>query len=292
MQARRYVEAPAGRPLPFGLLSVALVNPDNDEHLGMGVEYETTACRPAHRTQDQCVADLESQDTLFAEDGQDLIRGDAFYAYALHTCRPVGGGVASVETNARARLAAGLGHAVEEGFYDSLSFATDLTPTPGTALHPMAGLALLEEYAARNYNGTPVLHVNRGTGTLLTQMGAVDRYGPRLETKQGVPVASGGGYTSNATVVDQSISNGPETHWMRITGAVVVRTGEVQSYPAMLRRADSGDEEPVPGRGDYVNEVAAFAQQPVVVTAECLDVAVLVTSPRDFYASLTDGGAP
>lgn len=284
MQARRYVEAPAAKPLPFGLLSAALVVPDADPHLGLGVQYETLACSLAHRTQDACVAEVTQPDPwLTSDEGQLLVVGDAFYVYALHTCRPVGGGAERIRANARARLDNGFGHGVEEGFEVSLADADDLTPTPGTAVHPMAGLAILEEYAASVYAGVPVLHIGRGIGTLLGQLGAVVRQGTQLQTVQGAAVASGGGYGA-AVEVGGATTNDAASRWMRVTGAVVVRRGEPQDYMSALPARD------VVAPGEYTNDLSSFAQQPVVVTAECINAAVLVTAPASYYS--LDGGTP
>jgi hypothetical protein len=291
MSARRYVEAPAGQPLPFGLVSAALVIPDTDPHLGMGVQYETLRCATAHLTADECVTGDAQTRPFAADDGRELVVADAFTVYALHTCRPVGGGMDQAEADATTRLDVGFGRAVEEGFEQvSLAAADDLTPTPGTPVHPVAGVAILEEYAAKMYGGLPVLHVTRGSGTLLTQMNAVERQGTRLETKQGVPVASGGGYGEYTGPVGPAPDDGdPDdrisladvdgARWLWITGAVTVRRGPVQNFGSRLRKD--------PTTHAYLNEVGAFASQPVVVTAECLAAAVLVQAPTAFYPVVT-----
>lgn len=49
-----YVEAPPVTPLPFGLLSAAIVLDDLTAYRGMGVQYEPQACGEAHATRAAC----------------------------------------------------------------------------------------------------------------------------------------------------------------------------------------------------------------------------------------------
>lgn len=284
MQARRYVEAPATQPLPFGLLSAAVVQPFEDAHAGLGVEYQTLACAEAHLTADQCISGAQSQASFTSDDGYQVVDADPFTVYAIHTCAPLGGHMEQADEAARQRLMLGAGRAIEAGFEASLADADDLTPVAGTPVHPVAGLAILEEYAAAHYGALPVLHITRGTGTLLTQMGAIDRYGRRLETKQGVPVASGGGYGAAVQVGGTGgVTNDATGRWMRITGTVVVRQGAIESHGGRLKRD--------PATNAPLNEYAVFAQQPVVVSYECINAAVLVSPPAADWLD-DDGGAP
>lgn len=274
MQARRIVAAPETRALPFGLLSVALVLPDSDPHTELGVTYESLACGTAQLTTDACITEALEQDEWLADDGKTLVTGDALVVYALHKCRLVGA-IATAEADALAKLDNGYGRAVEEGFEAAgLAGADDLTPTPGTPIHPLAGLAMLEAYAAANYGGVPVIHSPRDVTTLLGSTAAVDRYGARLETTQGALVASGGGY-GNALIagVDpggdtDGVTAGAGERWLRVTGTVVVRRGTAKAIP------------PTIGAATPKNEFSVFAYQPTVVTHECINAAVLVQSPE------------
>lgn len=266
--ARRYVEAPPLAPLPFGLLSAALVLDDNDSHLGMGVEYESLHCGTAHRAVDQCIRDEAEATEFTTDDGKLLFTGDAFHVYALHTCRLLGG-YTGAQADAQAKLEAGEGRAIEEGAAEQfLAAADDITPTAGTAVHPLAGLALLEAYAAANYGGTPVIHMPRDIGTLLSNGGVLNRYGRRLETVQGAVVASGGGYSVNPLTVGAEASD-DGSRWLWATGAVTVRRGPVEFHGGAIQGAE----------GIGINQSNTLALRPVVVTHECFAVAVLVQSP-------------
>lgn len=54
---REYVEAPPVTPLPYGLLSAALVQDDLTGHRQFGVAYESEACGTVHLTAAACEAD-------------------------------------------------------------------------------------------------------------------------------------------------------------------------------------------------------------------------------------------
>lgn len=54
VRPREYVEAPPVTPLPFGLLSVALVVDDLTGHRQMGIQYEPAACGAVHDSAAAC----------------------------------------------------------------------------------------------------------------------------------------------------------------------------------------------------------------------------------------------
>lgn len=359
MLSRRYVEAPAGAPLPFGLLSAAVVVDDNDPHLGMGVEYESLSCGTAHLTAAACFTEASeaggtisvsvdaartatltvdgtrgtatitwgdgttvTDDTpsgqthtytadgtytvtvtdtygyratvevdvtnlatsgpfeagsgtgfTVSDDGMgELVGGDPFTVYALHQCRAPGS-VSRASETARGKLTNGEGRAIEEAFAQRFADATDLTPTPGTAVDPVAGLAILEQYAAENYGGVPTIHATRDTGTILGSRQVIERVGGRLETKLGAIVAAGGGYSTAGTVGATTAADGER--WLVVTGTVVVRRGSVGSTDPMLARG-AGNEP--------TNEYQVLAHRNVVVTSECLLAAVLVQAPVEATA--------
>lgn len=368
---RMMVEAPPVTPLPYGLLSAALVLDDLDGHAQMGVQYEPEPCAPASRTRAACESgpdygdvsisvantgeatisagdappsaayviewgdgtttvtpDLDGQDHTYADpddytvritdrtttlaavvvvtvvDGQtsgpfdaefginkvpttgiDLVEGDPFTLYVMFNCAPVG-----VDLEARAASALRLGEqrGVETATAERLPLAegaVDLTPTPGTPMHPVDGVALLEQYAAANYGGVPTFHLPRGLNTVLMTHGTVIRSGVRLETGQGALVAAGGGYSDLAgpasTPGDAStvIPAGAGEAWLYVTGQVVVRRApRVEATPMTMAR------NPV-----ATNDATVLAERPYVVSWECVTAAVLVTS--DFAVTVDGGGA-
>jgi hypothetical protein len=285
-QPREWVEAPPVTPLPYGLLSAALVLDDLNGHAQMGVQYEPEACGVAEITRSAC----EEQAAAFTEstDGIPVIEGDPFTLYHLFTCRPVG-----VDLQARAESSLRLGE--QRGLEVAVAERLALAPgsvdlTEGVAVHPVTGLGILEKFAGQFYGGVPTIHMPRHAGTDLAAYGAIQRSsnGARLETVQGALVASGGGYyelSGPPTDVEdpdtiQAAADG--FAWMYVTGQVVVRrASQVESIPLTLPH----------GTGSGVtNDAMVLATRAYVATWECITAAVLVQVNRG-TAALDGGGA-
>ncbi|UQS95166.1 hypothetical protein Pam4_23 [Pseudanabaena phage Pam4] len=207
-------------------------------------------------------ATVSTGDKTTTEGLPDLVLGEAFAVYHNFVCRPVG---TDLLERARAALRLGEGRAVERVWAQQMaSTATDVTPTPGTPLDLVDGLALLEQYAAENYGGVPVLHVPRGATTRLAAHGAVDRYGTRIETPQGAFVASGGGYTGESGPGADATAG---QAWLYVTGQVTVRRAPVIEATA-IKTSGAGAS----------NDFRALVERPYVVTSECVSAAVLVNN--------------
>jgi hypothetical protein len=279
-QGRRTIPAPATPPLPFGLLSAAVVVEDPDAKLSAGIDYEALACSRAYLTTDDCFTGTDAADLTYS-DGVPYTTGDAFMVYALHRCRLVGSGVDEADRIVRAKFAAGEGRAVEEGF--AAAYLTkapvnaaeypDLTPVAGTALPLLDAVATVEEWAADKYAGPPTLHVSRSTGTMLTNKAGVgvSAANGRLQTVQGSIVSSGAGYlaASRATIGARAPAAATE-RWLFVTGAVMVRRGPL------------GVMDPVPLKtaGSFNNEFGVLGMRAVTTSAECFRARILVQSPR------------
>lgn len=106
---------------------------------------------------------------------------------------------------------AGEGYAVEVAVQENLlnPLAVDLTPTAGTAVTPKQALAILEQWAADNYLGLPLLHTNRFGTVLLDDMVSGDL---PLHTRQSTPLANGGGYGATGPALDAPILSLGTTH--------------------------------------------------------------------------------
>jgi hypothetical protein len=204
-------------------------------------------------------------------EGIDLVTADPFTLYTLFRCAPVG---VDLEDRARRALRVGEQRAVEQAVGDRLPLAdgaVDLTPVPGSPTHPTEGLSILEGFAGQHYGGVPVIHVPRKVGTFL---GGIDRYGSRLETRQGALVASGGGYHSlagpptNAADPDTIQAPGDGEAWLYVTGQVVVRRSPtVEATPLTMARSPQA-----------TNEATVLAERPYAASWECITGAVLVST--------------
>lgn len=287
---REFVEAPPVTPLPFGLLSAAVVLDDLNGHRQMGVQYEPAACGDVHETRAAC----DTEAAAFDEDhtGVPLVVGDPFNLYSLFVCNIVGLGADGLRQKATQSLTVGEGRALEHAVGSRLPLAAgavDLTPggAAGDALHPVDGLAALEGWSARYYGGVPTIHVPRAVGTILGSLGGHQRAGARLETRQGALVASGGGYYDLAgpptDVEDPDTIQEPADGeaWLYVTGTVVVRrAASADALPLVMDRGA--------GVAGASNVGLALAIRPYVATWECITGAVRVSAR--FSAGVLDGG--
>lgn len=254
-----YIEAPSVQAAPGGLYAVARVV-DSDRHVGAsGVQYLAETCGVASVLDDPaCTPAGDRPEKTFDE--IEVISGGPFAVYKGTEC------VDMVDDDtewARRGLELTEHIAVEsQVMADLLQGATDVTPTPGTAVSVRQGVALLEGVAAANYGGVPVLHMARSTATIGFSEDVLEHdLNFTVMTRQGALVANGGGYESNIGPDGTPASTGEA--WIYVTGAVTVaRT------PVVTNR--------VLGASEGLNLQRALAERFISVTAECIKYAVLV----------------
>lgn len=259
-----YIEAPAVAPALGGLYAVANVL-EGDSHVGAaGFQYLSENCGVATALDDQvCLTAAERATKTFGETTV-VESTDPFAVYKGVECVDM----TDDDTSwARRGLELTEHVAVEQRVMEELlAGATDITPTPGTAVTVREGIALLEGIAAANYGGVPVLHMARSTATIGFSEQVLE-HDPSFTvmTRQGALVANGGGYEINLSPAGVAAAEGEA--WIYVTGAVtVVRT------PVVTVRVIPGS---VPG-GGHTNLQQALAERMVAVSAECIKYAVLV----------------
>lgn len=200
-------------------------------------------------------------------DGITTVEGFPFTVYHLLQCKAVGTEQRIAE-RAQRGLELGESRAIESVLAHQLATdtdAVDLTPTPGTAVHPVDGLGILLAWAGENYGGLPTVHAAPDLATVLGALNAVSRQGRRLETLIGAPVAAGAGYVGMQGPSETDPGAGEA--WLYVTGTVSVRRAPViQVRPQVTTNPAT-------------NVIQALAERPVVLTTECIIGAVLVTSP-------------
>lgn len=224
------------------------------------------AAPPASSTATVVVTKTDS-----ATSWQDGIR---FAVYGLLKCKPLGlfGGddiTHDAEAELRRIFEATESLAVERALMQTRftvngavwAAATDLTPTPGTAVKPDQALALLEGHAASRYAGVPTIHAPRGIGTQWAKFGMISRDGDAFRTSMGSKVAADGGYDSP--------SNGPAgtapatgNTWVYASGEVAVARSEIIVASSM--KYDT-------------NEVYTLIERQYVATVDCYTAAVLTS---------------
>lgn len=255
-----YIEAPSVAPAPGGLYAVATVM-EGDPHIGAsGFQYLSENCGVASGIDDPACLTAEARAEKTFGETSVVASTDPFAVYK---------GVQCVDLHdddsgwAQRGLELTEHIAVEEAVMGQLLFgATDVTPTPGTAVPVRHGVALLEGIAAANYGGVPILHMARSTATIAFSERVLDHDSDfTITTMQGALVANGGGYELNLGPDGTPAPAGQA--WMYVTGAVTVVRG-----PVVTNR--------VLAAGEHLNLQQALAERLVAVSAECIKYAVLV----------------
>jgi hypothetical protein len=269
--------APDPSPVPFGLFSVADVRPGGARTL-FGRVFDTDACQSSAEAGAWCDPDADDK---IVTDATYRVSSRPFTVYTLLRCRLLGS--RDIPSRAAAIAANSEERAVERAFMAHVlsadldptggtDRATDITPTPGTAVCPELGVALLEGFMGRVYAGLPVLHVPRTLGSLLGTMGALVRNGNRLETVQRTPVASGTGYDGEWNIGPDGTAVDPAdgTYWLYATGVVELERGEEQRSGLVPVRAAGGG---------YENEGDSLIERAWAANVDCIRAAVLVNTP-------------
>lgn len=157
--------------------------------------------------------------------------------------------------------------AAEQGLVENVlsevAAGNDKTPTPGTAVSPQKGLAILEEWAAGHYAGVPTMHIPRGIAQYLSQNGALDTSGAGWRTMVGSKVSAGGGYG----LVNKGPNNAAATagaYWMWATGEVLILRSNIVKQNELNRTT---------------NENVVLVEREFIAAVDCMSVAVLVGVP-------------
>lgn len=244
------IEAPPVVPARGGLLAVATVHPEWDDHFGFGVTYESYLCGTGNTVAAPCgvavpgiVYDAPPKDTS----GATIASGYPFAIYAGVQCDLIGGPYGQ---QAQAKLAGSEDYLVSKGFYEIAMLGnafgapvqTSNAPPDNATIFELADIiGELEEYAALNYAGTPVLHMNRRVAALAIAARVLfpDLSGT-LFTGQGTPVANAAGYPDDVIF---------------ITGQVNLWRSATNTYdvPALLQ-----------------NQAISLAERLYVASTECL----------------------
>lgn len=202
-----------------------------------------------------------------ATDGMETVSAEAFAIMHLFRCSAPGTIDQGAE-RARRSLQLGEGRAVERVVARLLARDENTVTLTETAQHPVDALAMLEKHSAAVYPGVPIIHSTRDVGTILTSLGAVDRYGDHLETKQGARFASGGGYAPlrepNSVLTTPLETNAEGVEWLYVTGAVTIH------------RSEAIDVQPTFSTSPADNQFVALSERLYAVTYECVVAAVPV----------------
>jgi hypothetical protein len=144
---------------------------------------------------------------------------------------------------------------------------TDITPTPGTAVSLVQGIALLEQYMATNSHGQGVIMMTRRDVTLANANSPLIRPdGSVLRTTLDTPVAALGGF--NGRTGPNGVAAVGSNAWIFVTGRPIIRRSEIFMTPV--------DREDALSRLN--NDFVVLAERTYSVNWDCITAGVLVTS--------------
>lgn len=282
----RYVVAPTVIPTRFGIFSVSTIVDVTDDHELAGIEWEPTYCGPAQITGVGCPNEGVFGTPKEYTPGGQLVEAAPFAVYGSWACSPIGHWD-DAQARATAALLQGEERAVERAVHraeagNTMSFqgATDVTPVPGTAVGITDAFAILEAYAALNFNGIGVIHANprevtRAVNSFLLDEMPSNAAGP-LTTNLGTLVASEGGMSGN--IGPTGAAAGAGTHWIFMTGRPVIRRSSVILTPP---NRDNG-------LNTGTNDLEMLAERIYVIAWDCGTVAILVNETDAAVGGLTN----
>lgn len=284
-------DATTAVPSDFGILSpAATVVSEAGTHWAAGFSYESLDCGTSVHLSSICSAASGTDPIVGDPDTRwrDYLPFSIEVSFACTTW-----GTLDYEAIAQARLEAAQQKAIEHEFWTgelakleqaqwdldgvaetfpnrflASTDSVDVTPTPGTAVKPRYGLALLEK--ALGDCGTGVrgtIHATRDVASALN----LPASNAVLKTPLGNTVIAGSGYTGSGP--DGTIPSG-QAAWMYATGPVTVRLGDITAIPGSNRAQ---------GTNIAINEVKVYADRPAAATIDgCCMFGVLVDLSLDY----------
>lgn len=245
-----YPAAPVLEPMEGGLLTVAGVREvDNIGWLGTGenlyqsygqMDFGFAPTFPCNPQATSGTKDL-------AQTSQ-WVSGFRFGAYGGTQCKLVGnadvsaidaevlkvfdiGETVAIETAFMAtRLAVAAGENAPGGV-KKWTDPVDITPAGG-AVKPKVGIAMLEGWMARRYQGQPTIHLPTIITALVMGLDGVALEEKVLRTKLGSAVVNGAGYDEPNTGPDGSANSAGE-RWIYATGPVLIDRSRVVLHGAL-----------------------------------------------------------
>lgn len=220
---------------PYGLFSVLAFRPSTDPHWESGIEWEPLACSNAATGASGLIEDPSCDNPPEKHFASPVGHGTAnpFYVYGDYKCGTFGHSLEQSQGFATARLLAHEEAQVGARMWSAVYApgATDVTPTPGTAVSPQTGLALLEDALAASYGSLGVIHGTRGSGVLLNGT-HLSVKGNQLLTGVGTPFVAEAGYPGSGPAGQKASG----TTWLYATPSLFGYRGDV--FTSSERRGD------------------------------------------------------
>lgn len=214
-----------------GLLSVARIIPAEDAHTNIGVVYDREDYTPPVPLDIRPLNDLLSTTgdrvPVSPKGPSQAPSGTAFgLEKTVETMPRWKDSDSEAADYVQRAFERGEPWAVERAFQRGI-LNPGATVLEGTgAWGPVRAIAALEQYMADNYTAEPIFHVNRfGATYLAAEKLTVGDKGFLLRTRQGSPIANGGGYGPTGP---GSVSAAADEFWLYATGAVTIMVKPIE----------------------------------------------------------------
>lgn len=263
------VPTPVVLPWRFGLLSVANVIDETDDHARNGIFYKSPPCTAdVANWLDDCDSDEVEPKSPTYSGNDEFITGCMFHLYAALNCRTTS--LEAMGAEVRTVFELGEQRAIETEVWNRVlavpaSTVLNASSLPADAFTLVGGISALESATAACYGGRATIHGDRGLAAYAARDRQVRTEGSGKYTELGSGFAFYGGSpnTSPAGVV------APDGYaWIYATSALTLRRFPVDILP------DDSDQ-----RLRYdplTNEPYVLAERTYVPSVECCQFAVLV----------------
>lgn len=263
------VPAPAILPWRFGLLSVANVIDETDDHARNGIFYKSPACTgTVTEWVDDCDSDLVDPKSPTGPDDTAYIQGCPFHLYAALNCKTTT--LAAMGEEVLRVFELDEQRAVEAAVWANVlatpaATVLNASSLPADAFPIVGGIAALESAMAECYGGRATFHADRGVAPYFARDFQVHTEGSAKFSELGSAVAFYGGSpnTSPAGVVAPA-----GFAWIYATSTLTLRRFPIDVLPETDQRLQYSP---------LTNEPFVLAERTYVPSVECCTYAVLVS---------------
>lgn len=263
------VTAPVVVPWAYGLLSVATIIDETDDHGRNGIFYKSPACTAdVLNWEDNCDSEEVAEKVPTFNGNTAFIQGCPFHLYAALNCKTTT--LEAMGAEVRTVFELGEQRAIETEVWTRVlatvaTTVVNASSLPADALTVTGGVAALESAIAECYGGRSTLHADRGVAAYLAQNYQIQPGGRIKETVLGSPIAFYGGSPNTSPA---GVAAPAGYAWMYATSQLTLRRFPIDVLPDEVNQRIRYD--------PLTNEPYVLAERTYVPSVECCSFAVLV----------------
>lgn len=263
------VPAPIVLPWRFGLLSVAAVIDEVDDHARSGIFYKSPACTAdVLNWEDDCNSSLVANKTPTFNGNDAFVQGCPFHLYAALNCRTTS--LEAMGDEVRTVFELGEQRAIETEVWNRVLATPAATVLNASSLIADAftvvgGVSALESAMAECYGGRATIHGDRGLAAYASRDRQVHTEGSAKYTELGSAFAFYGGSPNTSPA---GVSAPAGYAWMYATGTLTLRRFPIDILPNDSNQRLRYD--------PLTNEPYVLAERTYVPSVPCCTFATLV----------------